>query len=497
MRDAEEKSALMQQVQLEHDRLERAQAAGNIGAFEWYIDEERGEWSPALEALYGCRPGEFSVDKFLAAVHPDDLPALKQALCRVSAENPDLVHEFRVTRADGALRWILVRGRISEDDPRRLTGVDIDITDRKLSEQALREAHKRESIATLAGGVAHDFNNLLATILGNASLALEEIADPEFVRPALERIVSASENAAALTRQLLAYAGKGAFVIERINLSELISQMDGLIRSAVPGTVELRFRLARNPPVIEGDPSQLKQLVMNLVINAAEAVGPEWPGVVEIRTMVEGESVCLEVSDNGRGMDESVKARIFDPFFSTKFPGRGLGLAAVSGIVRALRGTIRVDTAPGRGSTFHVCLPARADVPRLTAADVQPPGHLTGSGLVLVVEDEQPVLEVTRAALQRYGYSVAPAHDGAEALAHYQKYGPEIRAVVLDLSMPLMSGAELLSALHSRNPEVPVLISTGHPDFTPNELAAVHPNLDFIQKPYTPRQLAAKLKSLL
>ena len=430
-------------------------------------------------------------------VHSDDLAPLKKALCRVSTENPDLVHEFRITRADGALRWILVRGRMLEGEPRRLVGVDIDITDRKLSEQALREAQKRESIATLAGGIAHDFNNLLATILGNASLALEDISDCQFVRPALERIVSASESAAGLTRQLLAYAEKGAFVIERVNLSELVSRMDGLIRAAVPGTVELRLHLVKDPPLIEGDPSQLEQLVNNLVINAAEAVGTERPGIVEIRTMIEGETVCLEVCDNGPGMDESVKARIFDPFFSTKFPGRGLGLAAVSGIVRAFRGTIRVDTAPGRGTTFNVCLPMSAGARRLTDAEVRPPKNLTGSGLVLVVEDEPPVLEVTRVALQRYGYSVAPARDGAEALANYEKYGREIRAVVLDLSMPLISGAELLSALHARNPDVPVLISTGHSDITPSELASVHPKLDFLQKPYTPRQLAGKLKALL
>ncbi len=352
-RDAEQRAELVHQLQLEHDRLDRAQAAGNIGAFEWYMDEDRAEWSPALEALYGYPPGGFDADKFWAAVHSDDLAPLKKALCRVSTENPDLVHEFRITRADGALRWILVRGRMLEGEPRRLVGVDIDITDRKLSEQALREAQKRESIATLAGGIAHDFNNLLATILGNASLALEDVSDCQFVRPALERIISASESAAGLTRQLLAYAGKGAFVIERVNLSELVSRMDGLIRAAVPGTVELRLHLVKDPPLIEGDPSQLEQLVNNLVINAAEAVGTERPGIVEIRTMIEGETVCLEVCDNGPGMDESVKARIFDPFFSTKFPGRGLGLAAVSGIVRAFRGTIRVDTAPGRGTTFQ------------------------------------------------------------------------------------------------------------------------------------------------
>jgi PAS domain S-box-containing protein len=496
-RDAEERSALVDQLQLERDRLERAQAAGNIGVFEWYIDDERGEWSPALEALYGYLPGEFDRDKFWAAVHPDDVTPLKQALARISAGSPDLAHEFRLKRGDRVLRWILVRGRIVKGKPRSLAGVVIDITDRKVSEQALREAQKRESIVTLAGGIAHDFNNLLATILGNASLALEEVSDPQSVRLALERIVTASENAAGLTRQLLAYAGKGTFVIEKVNLSELISRNEGLIRSALPGTVELRFRLAPNPPPVEGDPGLLEQLVMNLVINAAEAVGTERTGVVEISTLVEGEAVCLEVCDNGPGMDESVKTRIFDPFFSTKFPGRGLGLAAVSGIVRAFRGAIRVDTAPGRGSTFHVCLPARASARRLTEEEVQPPAKLTGSGLVLVVEDEQPVLEVTGAALRRYGYSVAPAHDGAEALALYQRYGHKIRAVVLDLSMPLISGEELLAALHARNPQIPVLISTGHSDFGLNELSAVHPNIAFIEKPYTPRQLAGKLKALL
>jgi signal transduction histidine kinase len=256
-----------------------------------------------------------------------------------------------------------------------------DITDRRRFERHLQHTQKLESLGLLAGGIAHDFNNLLTGIMGNASLGLTELPDSAPIRRNLREIVSASERAADLTRQLLAYAGKGRFVLERIDLSQLVREIEPLIRTSIPKMVDIQLDLGAGLPSVEADPGQIQQLVMNLIINGAEAIGEANPGAVVIRTetrdldaeeirrefpndpLSPGSYVGLEVRDTGSGMDEATRNKIFDPFFTTKFQGRGLGLAAVSGIVRAQKGAIRVYSSPGRGSSFQVLFPAVAAKP--------------------------------------------------------------------------------------------------------------------------------------
>jgi signal transduction histidine kinase len=252
----------------------------------------------------------------------------------------------------------------------------VNVTDRKLAEDRLRQSQKLESIGLLAGGIAHDFNNLLVGMLGGASFTLDMLPPDHPARPVLEVAVKSSQRAADLTRQLLAYAGKAQFYLERVHLTRLVRQITGLIETSLPKNAQLRMALEDDLPPVEADPAQLQQLVMNLVINAAEAIGQENSGVVVIGTgvrelsedlvqtqyadagIVAGRYVSLEVSDTGCGMDAATQARIFDPFFTTKFTGRGLGLAAVSGIVRGHHGAIRVASAPGRGTAVRVLLPA-------------------------------------------------------------------------------------------------------------------------------------------
>ena len=237
-----------------------------------------------------------------------------------------------------------------------------DITERKLSEERLREAAKFESLGVLAGGVAHDFNNLLAGIMGNASLALEEMGPEAPGRDLIEGALRASERAAELVRQLLAYSGKGRFTVSQVDLSQLVQKTADSLRSSIPPTVTLRLELAPGLPPVEADRVQMQQLVTNLLINGSEAIGDR-RGTLVIRTAAEQGSharVRLEVEDDGCGMDAATRARIFDPFFTTKFPGRGLGLAAVQGMVRSYSGTVEVETAPGRGSRFIVRPPAVA-----------------------------------------------------------------------------------------------------------------------------------------
>jgi signal transduction histidine kinase/CheY-like chemotaxis protein len=418
------------------------------------------------------------------------------------------------TRKDGtefpveiSLSWI-------EEDGQPVAFAFItDIGERKRLEENLRHAQKLESLGVLAGGVAHDFNNLLTGLMGNASMAIDSLPDSHPVRENLNSIVEASQRAADLTQQLLAYAGKGRFVVTRIDLSELVRGIGNLAAASIPKTVQLRMALTDGLPQIEGDTSQIQQLVTNLIINAGEAIGSESTGTVVVTTGVQavdaqylaevlaetpvrtGRYVFLEVSDSGKGMDEATRSRIFDPFFTTKFTGRGLGLAAVSGIVRAHKGAMRVYSEPGRGSAFKVLFPAVEEKP--PAAATLSRAELAGSGVVLVVDDEVVVRHTAKAALERYGYAVRLAEDGQSAVDLFREAAGEVTVVLLDMSMPGLSGEETLRRLQRIRPDVKVVLSTGYNEsdalghFKGKGLAG------FIQKPYTAAQLAEGINAAL
>jgi signal transduction histidine kinase/ActR/RegA family two-component response regulator len=388
------------------------------------------------------------------------------------------------------------------------------IAERRRIEEDLRQTQKLESIGVLAGGVAHDFNNLLVGIMGNASLALEMVPADNPAYPLLGDVVLAGQRAADLTRQLLAYSGRGRFVIQPINLSDLVKEISGLIQPSIPKKVRLRLDLDRNLPLIEGDSSQLQQLVMNLVINGAEATGRGETGAVWVTTGVRvvkedadphpipptqippGRYVCLEVQDDGTGMGPQTMSKIFDPFFTTKFTGRGLGLAAALGIVRGHQGGIEVESTPGHGALFRVYLPIADGVPR-EQPRASGQEDLVGTGTILFVDDEEMVREVARTCLQRYGYDVLLAEDGLEGVELFRKALSQISLVVLDMTMPVMSGEEALREMQKIRPDVKIILSSGYSEaeavqrFTGKGLAG------FIQKPYTATQLAQSVKAVL
>jgi PAS domain S-box-containing protein len=373
-----------------------------------------------------------------------------------------------------------------------------DITEQKNMEAQLRQTQKLESLGVLAGGLAHDFNNLLTGIIGNASLAVEAIERPEAVRAHSQEILRASERAALLVRQMLAYAGKARYIVEPTDLSQQVTDIVELLRTSIPRSVDLKLQLERGLPPIDADRSQLQQLIMNLAINAAEATG-EQPGTVTIATSrreLDSETqVVLTVKDTGCGMDEATRAHMFDPFFTTKFTGRGLGLAAVLGIIRTHRGTIAVDTAPGAGTTIAVVLPASGAQPGAPAAE--PETDLRGYGNILVVDDEDLVRKLAKFSLERLGYTTEVAANGKEALEMFTAHPAEFAAVLLDLTMPVMGGEELLGHLHEIRPEIPVVLSSGF-----NEAEAMRRFEDrhlagFLQKPYTANALARKIKQAL
>jgi signal transduction histidine kinase/CheY-like chemotaxis protein len=421
-------------------------------------------------------------------------------------------YEKEYIRKDGSRIPVLIGAAVlGEPYARQDRSVSfcLDLTERRKIESQLRQTQKLESLGVLAGGVAHDFNNLLVGILGNASLALDAMPADSPSRALLKDVVTASQRAGDLTKQLLAYAGKGRFVVEMIDLSALVREISSLIQASIAKNVRLRLDLREGLPSVEADSSQIQQLVMNLIINGAESIGEEsgevvvstrvrqveeryQPGTHSGQELAAGSYVELEVKDSGCGMSEETVAKIFDPFFTTKFMGRGLGLAAAMGIVRGHRGAIEVTSEPGRGSAFQVLLPAReegAAARGSAAADVMP-----GSGVVLVVDDEEIVRRTVKASLQYYGYTVLLAANGAEGVEVFGQEHQRLAVVILDMTMPVMGGEEALRRMKEIDPAVPVVLASGFDEveairrFTGKGLAG------FVQKPFTARALALKLQ---
>ncbi len=394
----------------------------------------------------------------------------------------------------------------------------VDATELKRSEKErgalaakVQHAQKLESLGVLAGGIAHDFNNLLVGILGNAELALETLPQREPAKRFLEGIATTSKRAAELANQLLAYAGKGRFVVSTFDLNALIEELSSLLEASISKKASLRFDLADEAPCLEADATQIRQVVMNLITNASDAIG-DGDGVISIRTGVmavdraylsrtfldeelpEGRYVFFEVGDTGCGMDTETKRRMFDPFFSTKTAGRGLGMAALLGIVRGHHGAIRVSSKPGAGTTIRVLLPASGrEAPPVALESTT---IWRGSGKVLVVDDETVVREVAEAILSGAGFEVLAAKDGIEALEVVRRQGNELVAVLLDLAMPHLDGAETARELRRLCPQIKILLCSGYSELAVDQLVADGTVSGFLHKPFSPSTLIDELRKL-
>ncbi|HVC21810.1 MAG TPA: PAS domain S-box protein [Vicinamibacterales bacterium] len=390
------------------------------------------------------------------------------------------------------------------------------VTERQRLQAQVQHAQKLESLGVLAGGIAHDFNNLLLGVLGHAGLARMELAAESPIQNRLEQIELTAQRAAELTNQMLAYSGKGRFVVQPLDLSNLVHEMAHLLHSVISKKADLRFDFAPGLPAVNADVSQLRQVVMNLITNASDALG-EHNGTITIRTGLvhvdahylsdtyvneaspEGPYVFVEVSDSGCGMDGPTRARIFDPFFTTKFTGRGLGLAAVLGIVRGHHGAIKVYSEPGLGTTFKVLLPPAQRPAQATSRPDRTRDTWHSGGLVLVVDDEEGVRTVAQGVLERCGFSVLEARDGLEGVDVFRAHAADIRAVLLDMTMPRMGGVEALREIRRIRHDVPVILSSGYSE----EDAVDHVRVGtselsgFIQKPYAATGLVDKLREVL
>lgn len=407
-----------------------------------------------------------------------------------------------------------------DGQPKYLLGISEDITERKLEEERqkaferkLQETQKLESLGVLAGGIAHDFNNLLVSILGNVGLVLVDLEPDSPVREPVDQIKVAAQRAADLTRQMLAYSGKGRFVMQRINLNNVITEITQLLQVSISKNAGLRFNFTQNLPPIEGDVTQVRQVLMNLIVNASDAIGDK-QGTISLTTgtvnadheylagsfmapeLPEGQYAFVEVADDGVGMDRETQTRIFDPFFTTKFTGRGLGLAAVLGIVRGHGGAIKVYSEPGEGSVFRVLFPIK-DVPHEAEKQASDTLKSKGNGTVLVIDDEEVVRNVTKRMLARIGYRPLLAEDGPQGIETYKRHKDEVICVLLDMTMPRMSGEETLGNLKKINPDIRVLLMSGYSEQEASNRFSGKGVSAFMQKPYTPQDLQEKLAEIL
>jgi len=491
-------------------------------AYKLNFDEKTYEYvSPSSLQVLGMSPKELiqlAIEGFYDRVHPDDRDRLREhrrsRSLWTAASRTDIppVIEYRFCHKDESYRWVAETAGIVRNEKGRPIGeigTIRDITESKAAEQAIRTALRMEATATLAGGIAHDFNNLMVGVLGNAELLQMRMgnSDPETFKM-LNTIASTAQKAGELAQQMLAFAHGGKYQPSVINLNQLIEETVWIEKRTVPPGVELQTRPAAELWNTLADPAQMNQVVMNMLINALEAI--EGAGAITLSTgnaiidrsladrlrIQPGDYVMLRIDDSGIGMSASIQARVFEPFFSTKFQGRGLGLAAVYGIVTNHGGSITVESEPGRGSTFTVYLPA---VKSRKQASAKTTGNvlMTGTETILLVDDEAVVLDVTRSILERLGYTVLSASDGQQAVDVARTYEGDIHLVLLDLAMPVMGGAQAFPLIKEARPDTKVIIYSGF-ELDPAAQAVLDAGAnDYVQKPFRTRSLADRVRQVL
>ncbi|MEM9556355.1 MAG: response regulator [Acidobacteriota bacterium] len=538
----DERKALEFRLRASEERFRRLSSAAPVGIYRTDLEGRILDVNDRYCEIFQVERADALRPDFMQRItYPADLPRVADGWRRVLTSGGQItpLEPARYLTPSGTLGWVSTRIAPIRDRTGRVEGfigTVWDVTELKHAEAAKRElerrvqqAQKLEGLGLLAGGIAHDFNNLLVAILGGADLALRTLgsddkapdesleADPNERRPSdtlrsqLAQIKGSALRAADLTRQMLAYAGKSNLVFEAIDVKELVEEIRHLLDVSLPKNAELRLHL--QSARVEGDRSQLVQMVVNLVTNAAEALDGR-PGRVDLRSgtvhlessdidslqlsqpLNPGRYTFLDVVDTGRGMDRETRAKIFDPFFSTKFRGRGLGLAAVLGIVRGHRGTLAVDSEPGRGAHFRVLLPP------LAGPAVRPVREETrmldwkGQGTVLVVDDEAPVRMIAELMLQQLGFDVITAKDGIDGVQTFKEHN-EIDVVLMDLTMPRMGGERAFLEMRRIRPDAKIILTSGYDEAEAAAKVRDEGVAGFLQKPFELADLGARLRTAL
>ncbi len=495
------------------DTLRRAQAIAHVGSWSYDVQADTFDSSDEGARICGWSPAErHSMADLERLIHPDDLGRVQAAWQATLKGGPyEIDHRLVVY---GQVKWVYNRAEVETDhDGRvvRINGVTQDVTARRKLEERFQQSHKMESIGRLAGGVAHDFNNLLTVINGYSELLLADLPPNDPQREPMAAIRDAGERAAGLTSQLLAFSRKAIVAPKILDLNDVVSKSEKLLRRLIGEDIRLTAILNPTPSRIKADPGQLEQVVMNLALNARDAMPTGGRLTIETRTihlhdhdqsadpgLVPGHYVQLTVTDTGRGMTDEVRANLFEPFFTTKGLGKGtgLGLAVVHGVVLQSGGHIRVETEVGVGTTFKILFPV---IP--TMADGSDPAGKTpriqGTETVLLVEDEDAVRRIVRLSLESQGYSVLVAGGSAEAIRVAEAHAGSIDLLVTDVVMPEMGGRELVESLRARRPGLRVLYMSGYTDDAVVRHGVVEAIDAFIQKPFTPLDLAGKVRVVL
>ncbi len=498
------------------DRMRFALEAASVGI--WDMDYTTGilRWSGTLEAQYGLRPGTFggTFEAFVECIHPDDRRSVLETIQRAMKSGGDFSLLNRTIWPDGTLRWLSGAGRIHLGDhgePVRGVGISLDVTERRALEEQYQQAQKMEAIGRLAGGVAHDFNNLLTVILGYCELLLAD-GDQDDPRQAdIAEIQRAGTRAAALTRQLLAFSRKQIIEPIRLDLNEVVNGMRVMLGRLIKEDVTVVLALQPGPAPVKADRGQMEQIVLNLVVNARDAM-PRG-GTLTIETanveldehyatphfaVQPGPYVVLRVTDTGTGMTPEVQARLFEPFFTTKPVGKGtgLGLATVHGIVTRSGGSVSVSSAVDRGTSFTVYFP-RADSPRVVVDAPAPEVRLDArAGTVLVVDDAEGVRVLAKKQLERLGRRVFVAANAAEAVRLFER-NPSIDVLLTDVVMPGASGPELTRQFVEQRPALKVIYMSGYTDDAIVQHGVLMPGIAFLPKPFTSESLGRKLREAL
>ena len=497
-------------------RLLEAQRVAHIGSFEWDVREQSLWWSDEMYRLLGRERGadEPRAEEYLGQVHAEDRGQLAAAVWALLSGQKAAALDYRIVRTDGSIRHVRGQPRLAQGadgEPERLLGTVQDITEARELEHQLRQSQKLEAVGQLAGGVAHDFNNLLTVIKGyGESLAADLEGEPQ---EAAKEVCLAAESATALTRQLLAFGRQQYVQPLALDLNAVVQEFQGMLGRLIGEDVAFELSLDPSLGRVMADPGQMEQILLNLVVNARDAM-PRG-GNLEVQThevdtlseqaVAAADSkpvryVCLSVCDDGCGMDGEIQARIFDPFFTTKEPGKGtgLGLSTIYGIVKQCGGEIRVRSSPGHGTTVEVLLPRVDESEEAAAADSS--GLETepcGSETILVVEDEEPVRRVAREALERGGYRVFEARDGAEALAMMRRHQEDVDLVLTDVVMPRMGGVALVDQLREELPKLRTLFMSGYANRAASSEPFLPAGAALLEKPFGPREIAKKVREAL
>ncbi len=500
--------------------LERCAGVRGLGHWEWHSGSDEVLWCDQTRVMHGYSPDARApgFEQYLTLIHPADRATvtehLQQALANAT-EGTTVDMEFRVVRPAGDVRSLHSHAQVvrQRDGGLKFFGTNEDVTDRRRLEEKLRATQQMEALGLLAGGIAHDFNNLLVGILGNASLAHSELDATSPIAPMLRDIEHSAQRAADLTRQLLAYAGKGRFIVRPVDLAQLVHEMRALLGTAITRRATLEISAEYDQAWVQADATQLRQIIINLITNASDALSGEDGRIVlraDVRSLgadqlvpthgqaslAPGRYAVLEVSDTGRGMSARTLSRIFDPFFTTKDSGHGLGLSATLGIIRGHGGIIQVDSTQGNGCMIRVVLPmvaapSRGEPLARTAPTI---GH---GGTALLVDDDDAVRNVARRTLERAGFTVHEAVNGAQGVAKFEELRGSVSIILLDLTMPVMSGEEALGHMRERDAAVPILLSSGYNEQEITGRLNATQHVGFIQKPYTVAELLAAVQSLL